>query len=66
MRLVKTVGDSLMYPEHIMKKKDITGMLDVNLQDDSCSQTLQMQNHVFLYLEFYLQLLEPLQSIQLI
>lgn len=41
-------------------------MLDVNVKDDSCSQTVQMQSHVFLYLEFYLQLLEPLQSTQLI
>lgn len=66
MHLVETVGGSLMYPEYIMKKRDITDMLDVNVKDDSCSQTVQMQNHVFLYLEFYLQLLEPLQSTQLI
>lgn len=66
MHLVKTVGGSLMYPEYIMKKEDITGMLDVNLKDDSWSQTVQIQNHVFLYPEFYLQLLEPLQSTQLI
>lgn len=66
MCLIKTVGVSLMYPEYIMKKKDVTDRLGVNVKDDSCSKTLQMQNHVFLYLEFYLQLLEPLQSIQLI
>lgn len=55
-----------MYPEYIMKKKDITGMFNINVKDVSYSQTVQMQNRVFLYLEFYLQLLEPLQSIQLI
>lgn len=55
-----------MYPEYIVKKKDTSDTWDVNVEDHSCSQKVEMQNHVFLYFVFYLQLLEPLQSTRLI
>lgn len=36
------------------------------MEDKSCSQALQMQNHIFLEFDFYLQLLAQLLSTQLI
>lgn len=66
MLLVKIVGGSFIYPEHNKEKKDKTKCRkrERNVEDDSCSQTPQII--IFLQLDFYLQLLEPRQSTQLI
>lgn len=68
MLLVKIVGGSFIYPEHNKEKnkKKIkpSAERERNVEDDSCSQTPQII--IFLQLDFYLQLLEPRQSTQLI